>query len=58
MEELVGEIWHKIITRTVVDDFDDAKAELNNLTLQLSPFYRAMGGDASKMLEATDLRPL
>lgn len=56
MEEMVGEFWHRIITRSVQTDNEHARVCLAGLTAQLSPFFRAMGGDPCKAIEGADPR--
>jgi len=56
MEEFVGEIWHKIITRQAQTDFTQAKAEFVDLQGQLATYFRALGGDPGKNLEGVGPR--
>ncbi len=51
MEEWVGEIWHKMITRKANTEHLDAKIKLTDITSQLAPYFRALGGEHHKMLE-------
>jgi len=37
MEEFVGEIWHKLITKRAATDHADAKVSLVDLNSQLAP---------------------
>lgn len=57
MEEFVGSLWHRFVSRRSATGHADAAASLTDLLPQLSPFYRAMGGDAAVQLEAADPRP-
>ncbi|AWB65617.1 hypothetical protein C2869_03820 [Saccharobesus litoralis] len=56
MEEFVGEIWHKMLTRQVNTDCVQASVELTTLSQQLAPWYRAMGGGAAKVIEGAQPR--
>ncbi|MFC6670757.1 nitric oxide reductase activation protein NorD [Marinobacterium aestuariivivens] len=57
MEEFVGGIWHRLVTRQSATDFADARVELADIQPQLAPFYRALGGETGKLLEAAEARP-
>jgi nitric oxide reductase NorD protein len=52
MEEVVGEFWHRLVTKHASTDYDDVRVELLDLQSQLGPFYRALGGSAAKVIEA------
>ena len=52
MEELVGEFWHRWVTRQAATDHQSARVELATLQSSLSVFYRALGGSAAKVIEA------
>ena len=56
MEEFVGEMWHRLVTRQAATEFPAAGVELASVSSQLAPYYRAMGGTAGKVLEATQPR--
>ena len=58
MEELVGEFWHKLITKRASTDNSDAKVNLADLNSQLAPFYRALGGAPGKVIEGASAREL
>ncbi len=58
MEELVGEFWHRFITKQATLDFDAEKAELNAVRPLIAPFYRALGGDSGKVIEVANPREL
>jgi nitric oxide reductase NorD protein len=51
MEEWVGEIWHKMITRKANTEHLDAKVQLTDISSQLAPYFRALGGEHHKTLE-------
>lgn len=57
MEEFVGAIWHRMVTRQSATDFADARVELADLLPQLAPYYRGLGGEPGKLLEAAEPRP-
>ncbi len=57
MEEFVGEIWHKLITRQSRTDFVEARVELAGLQSQLATYFRALGGAPGKSVEGAELRP-
>ncbi len=56
MEEFVGEIWHKLITRQARTDFENARVHLASLQPQLAPYFRALGGESGKGIEGADHR--
>ena len=45
MEEYVGQIWHKLITRSSIQDFPDAAVTLDEVSKTVGIVFRAMGGD-------------
>jgi len=56
MEEFVGELWHKLITRQAQTEFGAARVTLDALRPQLATYYRALGGDPGRVLEGADQR--
>lgn len=56
MEEFVGEVWHRLVTRQAQTEFPEAKVELAAVAQQLAPFYRAMGGSPGKVIEGATPR--
>ena len=54
MEEWVGELWHKMITRMADRRFPQAAVELAQLRPTLGLFFRALGGDGGLQIEAAD----
>ena len=56
MEELIGEFWHKLVSRQAVDGYPDAVVKLEHFQSQLSAYFRGMGGAAGKLVEAGDSR--
>lgn len=45
MEEYVGQIWHKLVTRASSREYPSAEVELEQVKKELSLFFRALGGD-------------
>ncbi len=45
MEEFVGQIWHKYITRAATLEYKEASVELEDIRKQLSLQFRAFGGE-------------
>jgi len=58
MEEVVGKLWDKWLTKQVSTDHVDARVELSTIQAQLIIFYRAMGGCPAKTIELTEPRKL
>ncbi len=56
MEEWVGGIWHRFITRKASTDFFDARVEFNQVSKSIGVVFRALGGDALKRVEAASPR--
>lgn len=56
MEEVVGEFWHRLVTKHASTEYDDVRVELLELQSQLGPFYRALGGCSAKVIEAAAAR--
>lgn len=54
MEEFVGGIWDKLITRAAIKRFPEAQAELVALQPMLSTCFRAFGGATSIRIEQAD----
>lgn len=50
MEEWIGEIWHKLISKKANTDHQMATIMLSELTDELALFYRANGGDLHKCI--------
>ncbi len=47
MEEAVGKIWHKLVSRWAYKGYPEAKVELKEMSATLSVFFRAMGGSGA-----------
>jgi len=54
MEEWVGELWHKTITRMADKRHPQAAVTLAELHNTLGIFFRALGGDSGLQIEAAD----
>jgi len=52
MEEFVGSLWHRLITRTASRSYPEAVVELKDVERALGILFRAFGGDAGLRLEA------
>ncbi|WP_341520340.1 VWA domain-containing protein [Pseudomonas sp. G.S.17] len=58
LEEWVGSVWHRFITRRASPDFPDARVELVNQQRPLALLFRAMGGANGIGVEAASDRDL
>lgn len=58
MEEFVGELWHRFITRSDEINFEAEQVSLTSIRPQLATLFRAMGGEPGKIIEGTDPRLL
>ncbi len=54
MEEKVGELWHRFITRAADSRHLDAAVRLNDVRAALGVFFRALGGDGGLQIEVVD----
>lgn len=52
MEEWVGGLWHKYITRKANPEFDHARVSFDEVSKSIGMVFRALGGDAVKRIEA------
>ena len=52
MEEWVGGLWHKYITRKANPEFDDARVNFDQVSKSVAMVFRALGGDSVKRVEA------
>ncbi|HMM46437.1 MAG TPA: VWA domain-containing protein [Thiobacillaceae bacterium] len=52
MEEFVGNLWNKLITRTAYRGFPKARVALGQIEHMAPVFFRALGGDAGLSLRA------
>jgi len=51
MEEWVGGLWHKYITRKANPEFDHARVSFDQVHKSVGMIFRALGGDAVKRIE-------
>ncbi|MEB0046696.1 MULTISPECIES: nitric oxide reductase activation protein NorD [unclassified Pseudomonas] len=58
LEEWVGSVWHRFITRRASPDFPEARVELANQQRSLALLFRAMGGANGIGVEAASVRDL
>jgi len=58
VEEWVGSVWHRFITRRASPDFPDASVTLESMQRPLSVLFRAMGGDSGVEVGAANARDL
>ena len=54
MEEQVGELWHKFITRMAEKSYPHAAVQLDDIAPVLGIYFRALGGDAGLRIEKAD----
>jgi nitric oxide reductase NorD protein len=52
MEEQVGELWHKLVTRLADTAHRGAEVKLTEVAPALGVFFRALGGDGGLQVEA------
>ena len=52
MEEQVGQLWHRMITRVARDRYPQAAVRLTDLGSTLGILFRALGGDGGLRVEA------
>ncbi|HID99949.1 MAG TPA: VWA domain-containing protein [Thiotrichaceae bacterium] len=53
MEEQVGQIWHKFITRAAATGYPQAAVKLTEINKAVGVLFRALGGDGGLRVEAT-----
>lgn len=58
LEEWVGSVWHRFITRRASPDFPEARVELSSMQRPLALLFRAMGGASGVGVEAASARDL
>lgn len=54
MEEHVGKIWHRLITRAASKEHDEAVVELDDMRVTVGVMFRALGGDGGLKVEAAN----
>lgn len=52
MEEFVGELWHKLVTRAADKQHAEAAVSLDEVSKTAAIFFRALGGDAGLNISA------
>ena len=55
MEEQVGKLWHRVITRAARSGYPEATVYLDEIRLTAGVMFRALGGDGGLSLEAAVL---
>lgn len=55
MEEEVGKLWHRVITRAARSGYPQAVVHLDEIRLAAGVMFRAMGGDGGLSVEAAPL---
>lgn len=56
MEEWVGKVWHKLVTRSVSHDYPEARVNLDGMRKTLGIVLRALSGDAALQIrQSTDV---
>lgn len=58
MEEQVGSIYHRLITRAARTDYPHAAVHFDDIAVTLGILFRALGGDGTTGLKAGYARPL
>ena len=53
MEEQVGQLWHRLITRAARDDFPQAAVALEDVRRPVGVLFRALGGDGGLRIQST-----
>jgi nitric oxide reductase NorD protein len=53
MEEQVGQLWHRLITRVARSDYPQAVVLFENVRRPVSILFRALGGDAGLCLQTS-----
>lgn len=56
MEEWVGGLWHKYITRKASNDYEDARVSFTQVSKSVGMVFRALGGASFKRVEAASKR--
>jgi len=54
MEEQVGELWHKLITRAADNQHPAAAVHLHDIQRKIAIYFRALGGDSGLQIEIAD----
>lgn len=54
MEEWVGQLWHKMITRAADDHYPEAAVSLEEVAQPIGVLFRALGGDGALRVTAAE----
>lgn len=54
MEEKVGELWHRYITRKADNGFPEARVELSQVEKTIGVYFRALSGDPGLQISVAD----
>ena len=54
MEEWVGQVWHRIVTRAARREYPQAAVRLDEIRQPASVLFRALGGDGGLRIEAAN----
>jgi len=54
MEEWVGELWHKVITRAARREYPQAAVRLDEIRQPAAILFRALGGDSGLRIETAN----
>jgi nitric oxide reductase NorD protein len=54
MEEWVGQLWHKIVTRAADDHYPEAAVTLDEVSNRIGVLFRALGGDGALRVTAAE----
>jgi nitric oxide reductase NorD protein len=54
MEEQVGELWHKLITRVADNQYPASAVFLHDIQKAIGIYFRALGGDGGLQIETAD----
>ena len=47
MEEIIGKMWHRVISRVAYLGFPAQQVNLDDINQSLAVFFRALGGDGA-----------
>ncbi|MFV1982942.1 MAG: nitric oxide reductase activation protein NorD [Thiohalomonadales bacterium] len=53
LEQSVGSLWHRLITRTTIKNYPAENVQLNEVCKIVGIMFRAMGGDSNTKIEST-----
>ena len=54
MEEFVGKVWHRLITRAASNAHQEAAVDLDDVRTAVGVMFRALGGDGGLQVEAAN----